>query len=102
DASPADLVQSLLAGTPAGRQAAGADTSALHGIEVRIAAPGGLPLGKADRVMGPTLTAGTRPAASHGLDPDTSQLAGDAFFALFAAEGETPWIGSHLGRGSNR
>jgi membrane-associated phospholipid phosphatase len=100
--SPANLVQPLLAGTLARRQAAGADTSARHGIDVRIADPGGLPLGKADGVMAQTLTAGTRPAASHGPNPDTSQLGGDAFFALLAAEGETPWIGSHLGRGGKR
>lgn len=54
----------------------------------------------ADGVMAEPLIAGTRPAASHGLEQNTSELASDALFALLAADGETTWIGSSLfGRG---
>jgi hypothetical protein len=40
--------------------------------------------------------AGTRPVASHGLDPDTSELASDALFAPLAGDEETARIGSSL------
>jgi hypothetical protein len=54
-------------------------------------------------LMAETLTAGTRPAASHVPDPDTSERASDALVALLAADDETPWIGSRLfGRGRQR
>jgi hypothetical protein len=48
----------------------------------------------ADGLMAPALAPATQPAASHGLDADSAELAGDALFALLAGDGETPWIGS--------
>jgi Zn-dependent protease with chaperone function len=53
-------------------------------------------------VMQETLAAGTRPAASHGLDPDKSELASDALFALLAADEEMARIGNALLGGQRR
>ena len=55
---------------------------------------------EAEGLMAETLAAGTRSAASRGLDVDPSWVASDALFALLAGEDETSGFGSSLfGRG---
>jgi hypothetical protein len=86
-------VQALLGETLAGWQAAGTDTAALRGIDVRVADLVGLTLGRgheADAVMHETSDAGIRPTSG----PTSAQNADwlDAAQALFAWNADTPWI----------
>jgi hypothetical protein len=96
-----DPVRPLLAEALARWQAAGVDTSALHGIDVRIA---DLLLGhdhEADGVMQDTLTAGTRRTVSPVLATDTDELS--VALTGFESNEETPWMGGRqFGRGSKR